>query len=127
MDIINTIEHLRIYLLTSRGVGHSTLMKIGTNNYKRDKFVLCSERRIGESLGLRKSETLSMDSLQTLRGDNRPMVMDNSALVQMFSDILLKVKELEAENISLRNELNNDRGMVIKPPEFYRNTHIWQH
>jgi len=54
-------------------------------------------------------------------------VMDNSALVQMFSDILLKVKELEAENISLRNELNNDRGMVIKPPEFYRNTHIWQH
>jgi len=127
MNIINKIEHLRIYLLTSRGVGHSTLMKVGTNNYRKDKFVLCSEQRVGDSLGLRRSEILSLGSLETLRSHNKPLAIDNSALVQIFTDILLKVKELENENISLRNDLNNDRSTTIKPPEFYRNTPIWQH
>ena len=117
MDIRTKLESLRIYFTTARGVGHTTLVKNGFDNYNSDKFILTTNMDRGHQFKCRTSEIVTLDSLHKLCACNRPMVVDNSVLIVLFSETLLELKKMDAK-LYLANkelqELENQHGNTSK-------------
>jgi hypothetical protein len=102
MNIKKKLETLLQYYLTTRQVGHTTLMKEGTNHYDKPFFVLCHSMVHGESLGFDVTNTISYGNPDKLRGHNRPLVIDNGVIPEILSDALMRIETLEEENEKLR-------------------------
>ena len=140
MDVKDTLDTIRVYFLTSRQVGHSTLMNVGTNNFDGDKLVLVRDRKHGDKMGLKRSEMVSLDSLHKLKGHNTPLAIDNGVLIEIFDQAVLKYVELENEakkerikfNLALkdldkaRSEIKKMRDQPIRT--FFKTIFgAWQH
>lgn len=106
MNIKDKLDTIRVYFLTSRQAGHSTLMNVGTNNFNGDKLVLVLDKRHGDEMGLKTSEMVSLDSLHKLRGHNAPLVIDNGVLIEIFDQSLLKYIDLENDARKERIKFN---------------------
>lgn len=82
------------YYLITRNVGHTTLMKEGTDNFKKDKLVLCVDVKHGHNMKIKPSEMVTLHSLDRLRSCNKPLVMDNYTLITIFELMLSKYDKL---------------------------------
>jgi len=122
MNITHTLEELRAYLIMTRGVGHTHLMKVGTNNFRTDKAVLCLDKSTGMNMGLRNSEVISLNNMTSLRGHPTPLVVDHSALIEIMNKTLVRLSELESEIVKLRVE-NNDLMHKVDKNLYYGNTY----
>lgn len=107
MNIKKKLETLVQYFVSTRQVGHTTLMKEGTNHYDKPFFVLTHSMAHGESLGFDVTNTISYQNPDKLRGHNRPLVIDNGVMTEILSDALMRIEALEEENQKLqkRNQL----------------------
>ena len=95
MNIKQKLEFLKAYYEVTRNVGHSTLMRKGTEKYKRNKLVLAYTKECGFDFGLKPHEIVSWQNLNDLVGHNAPLAIDNVAMFKMLEETLDYIKELE--------------------------------
>ena len=101
MKIKKQLEGLLHYYMATRTVGHTTLLKKGTDNYDKPFCVLTHNIDAARSLGFSPKNTVSLLSLDRLRGSSRPMVIDNGAMIEILVDALMRIEALEEENKKL--------------------------
>lgn len=104
MKIQKKIEMLLHYYSTTRKAGHSTLLKEGTKHYDKDFLVLAWHKSDYDFLEIKPQQVVSWDNLDILRGNNKPMVIDNGVLFEILGDVLMKIESLEEENEELVKE-----------------------
>lgn len=107
MKVKEKLRSLLTYYETSRQIGHTTLMKIGTNNYEKEKLVLSYNMSHGDNLGFKRNEIVSWQNLERLCGHRKPMVIDNWTLSVILSDTLKEIEKLEEENRKLLEQKRN--------------------
>ena len=140
MKIEDGLKEIIDYYRTTRQIGHTTLMKVGTNDFNRDKLVLVLGRDHGDSMGIKRSEMVTLDNLQKLRGSNAPLVIDNGVLIEIFDQTYLKVDSLKEETkrhksnyITTRKELSQSEYKVYNMRShpfktFFKTIFgLWQH
>jgi len=106
MTIKEKIETIIMYMATNRQAGHSTLMRVGTDNFQRDKFILTKNLKQGDQYKCLRSEIVSLGSLGKLRGHDRPLAIDNHALVTIFDQAVSELTEQEEEIKTLKENIN---------------------
>lgn len=104
MKVKEKIRQLLIYYGTCRRVGHTALMKEGTNHYEKEKLVLTHTMAHGEDLGFNHNEIVSWQNLEKLCGHSKPMVIDNYALFTILTETLKEIEKLEEENRKLMGQ-----------------------
>jgi hypothetical protein len=109
MIIEKVLTELATYFRSTRQIGHSTLMNVGTNNYNKPKRVLVLDRSHGDTMGLRRSEMVGMGDLEKLRGIHVPLVIDNGALLEIFDQAVLKYAQLQSEADGQRAQYLNKK------------------
>lgn len=105
MDIITKLNVLYQYYKLTRGVGHTTLMKKGVENFDKDTLILTPNMNAGEVLGFNKDQIVTWNSLNKLRGHNKPLAIDNGTMMIILEDV---IKELQNEK-KKTNEKKNKR------------------
>lgn len=95
MNIKETLRFINTYFQINRGVGHTRLMNIGTDNYQKDKLVLCNTMDEGDKMKLRRSEIVSLNSLERFRSRNCPLIIDHHALEILFTKAIEEIEKLE--------------------------------
>lgn len=124
--IFDKLLTLHFYYTTTRGNGHTALMKEGTKHYQGDKLVLVGKMHEHKNTETKLCETISLDSLDKLRGSDRPLAIDNHALAIIFDDSMTEMLNLEGEINTLRQdklhylltvqELRNEINTMKKNP-----------
>jgi hypothetical protein len=105
MTIQKKLSDLLFYYETTRGIGHTTLMKKGTDNYGDNKCVLTFNMEHGEVMGFNPKEIVTLQSLDRTRGAARPMAIDNGTMMVLLTETLKEFGKLERENIELKSKL----------------------
>ena len=100
MKIKEKLEIIRHYYATTRQVGHTTLMKEGTNNTDK-KFVLVF-KKLGKVFGCDEKDQVSWNNLKRLIGEDRPMVIDNGVVWLMLNEAIKEIERLEEDSINLQ-------------------------
>ena len=95
MKIKEKLEILRHYFDSTRQVGHTTLLKDGTNNYNRDKLILTYKKEEHTFFNNKPSEIISWGNLNALRSHKKPLVVDNGVLWLMLNETIKYIDELE--------------------------------
>jgi len=127
------LHELYNYYLINRNVGHTTLMKVGTNDFNREKLVLCVDMKHGRDMGLLRSEIVTLNSLDRLIGNNKPLVMDNYTLIEIFSQTVSTYNRLKEETSKAQDEQfkleRQVRSMKSQPFRTFFKTifGLWQH
>jgi hypothetical protein len=104
MKIEKKLAELIGYYSFNRNVGHTALLKEGSKHYDKGKFILASSKHNWDFLECEPNEVISLQNLETLRGHSKPMVIDNDALIEIFSEALMRIEALEKENKELRKK-----------------------
>ena len=103
MDIERVLEELSAYFVSSRQVGHTTLMKRGTSNFEQKKRVIVHNMSYGRDLGVPKNEIVTLNSLERLRGCDLPLAIDNCSLTTIFTKSLERYRQLENDRERMRS------------------------
>ena len=103
MNIKKKLETIIQYYQSTRQVGHTTLMKKGTDNYDKPFFVLTYSMVHGETMGFDVTNTISYQNPDKLKGHTRPLVIDNAVIPEILGDALMRIEALEQENEKLKN------------------------
>lgn len=112
MNITEKIKELLQYYLVNRKVGHTTLLKHGIDNFGyRDQkfFVLCKNMVDHTFFGVKSKNVVSWCNIEKLRGYNRPIAIDNGAMIELLSESLSelsKIETLEKQNKELLKKVD---------------------
>lgn len=102
MNIKKKLEELLIYYHSTRGKGHSTLVKNGVENSPSGEFfVLVHKMDCPVFDSFHPNEKISLHNLEKLRGHTKPLAIDNAALMELFSESLMRIEALEEQNKKL--------------------------
>lgn len=101
MKIKKQLEDLIYYYMATRAVGHTTLLKKGTDNYDKPYCVLTHNTEAGSVLGFDRKNIITLNSLDRLRGSARPMAIDNGAMIELLINAIMRIENLEEENKKL--------------------------
>ena len=101
MKVIEKLRMLRDYFEMTRNVGHTTLMKEGTNNYKRDKLILAPKKEYYSFFECKSSEVISWDNLNALIGHKKPLIIDNGTMWVLLNESLKEITKLEKDSEQL--------------------------
>lgn len=112
MNITEKIKEILQYYLVNRNIGHTTLLKHGIDNfgyYDQKFFVLC--RSMGDYIFLstKSKNIVSWNNIEKLRGYNRPLAIDNGAMIELLSESLSelsKIETLEKQNKELLKKVD---------------------
>lgn len=99
MDIRNELENLCAYYASTRGVGHTDLIKKGTDLYDKENKhynVICSNIDLAKREWGHKGKSLNHVGV-SIKGTDAPLVFDNSAIVILLQEAINKIDELEKE------------------------------
>lgn len=107
MDIKEKLEILRNYYVATRQVGHTTLMKEGTDNYEREKLVLTYNKNHGAELGIKPQQVISWYNLN-INGYSAALAIDNGTMQIMLEETLKYINELEND----RRKLNKIKSII---------------
>jgi hypothetical protein len=126
MKIFDKLLTLHFYYATTRGKGHTALMKEGTKHYQGDKLVLVGKMHEHKNTETLLCETISLDSLDKLRGSNKPLAIDHHTLTTIFDESMTEMLNLSSEINTLRQdklhyllkiqELKNEINTMKKNP-----------
>lgn len=108
MKIKQKLETLLHYYISTRQVGHTTLLKEGIENYKKDKLILSFNKVDHTFLNVKPSEIISWKGIQShsLNGYNKPLAIDNGAMYILLEETLAEIDRLENKNDSTNNTQN---------------------
>ena len=104
---MNITEELLNYYDHNRGVGHTELLKKGTEKYNQKFYLVASNFNHARDLIKQSNNqnaiplTLSDIGSYKLRGTCYPMALDNSAIILLLRDTSYQVNKLLDENIEL--------------------------
>ena len=105
MDIKIKLGTLVSYYEHTRRAGHTTLMKEGINNYQGDKILVAYKLEQGKIILDRKTDDVkivSVNNIESLIGDNKPITFDNYALQTIFEEAYNEISRLRDEVSSLK-------------------------
>ena len=91
MGIVEKLDALR-NALGLRGVGHTTVMRQGSDNI--DCVVVAHDARWGKEIAKRY---VTLDTLERLRGLNLPVFVDNHALILLFGGAIDEIDRLKTK------------------------------
>jgi hypothetical protein len=107
MKTIEKLNELLAYYYATRQCGHTMLMKEGTEHYDREILVLARDMSAGDNLNLNSKQIVSWSSnLDKLRGQNKPLAIDNGTMMIILRETLLEFELLEDENETLKKQRN---------------------
>lgn len=112
MKIQEELAKLLFYYEATRNVGHTTLMKKGTDNYDGQKYVLTINMNHGTEMNLDSKEIISLQNLDKLRGSSRPIAIDNETMRVILAETLKEFDKLEKENQELNDKINLIRKII---------------
>jgi hypothetical protein len=96
MDFVKIAGRLLSYYYCNRGVGHSQSMMKGVVG--TECFVLVPSRHIGNMLRIRRDKIVSLNELpEKLAGEQKPIVLDHTALTMVIEGLLLRIDKLEGD------------------------------
>ena len=100
-DIKNTLYNLLHYYDVTRQRGHTTLMMEGAKD--KDCLLFCHTIAMGERLKKqyrnKKATVITPGNIdRILRGNNRPIAIDNAVMYTILSDSLAEICRLEEIN-----------------------------
>ena len=111
MKIEKKLEKLLNYYLETRQVGHTTLMKEGTNHYDKDFFVLTMNMQHGDAIELKPKNIISWQNIDRLIGHNKPLAIDNGTMTELLIDAIMRIEALDEENKKL---IKDSKKIYIK-------------
>jgi len=102
MKIEEKLRILRDYYYFTRNVGHTSLMKDGTKNYLKEKFILGYKKENFGELECKPLEMISWDNLNALKGYKKPLVIDNSVMLSLLNGALEEISSLQKDRSKLK-------------------------
>lgn len=105
MKIKDKLKTLCNYYNFTRKVGHTTLLRKGTDNFEEDKLILAYNKHCHTHLNQPPDNVVSLSNLNSLRDKRTPLVIDNDALSMILADSLNEIERLEAEIIKYKRAL----------------------
>lgn len=98
MDTITTLADIRDYLTANRQIGHTTAMVRGAQNVD-SVIVLAANHHSGELINkqLPNATVIPITNIRAIRGKQKPMVIDNFALLSLCDDALAEIKRLQKQ------------------------------
>ena len=123
MHITEKIEILMNYYDSTRQVGHTTLMKMGVNNFDKEKLILSYNKEHGAELNVDPKEVISWYGLDNLKRHNAPLAIDNGVMWVMLSETLEYIRMLEKsiEKLNKRNIMKLDFNKLASIEASYKN------
>lgn len=109
MTIKEKLITLFNYYEATRGVGHTTLMKDGFDNYPDKKILLTCHYSHSQQLKAKKDEIVTWNNMEKLRGHKRPLAIDNGTIIEILNETIGEIDRLEKEIERLKT-----------PPRFLR-------
>lgn len=109
MDIINKLETLIQYYSSTRGVGHTRSMLEGALH--TDCLVVTPNLGISKTFSDKGLKCVALNNLEygSLRGCKKPIVFDNSSILEICSDSLHHIAELKIKH---KKELEISKSLV---------------
>lgn len=92
--IKNKLGIILNHFVSTRQVGHTTVMKEGVNAHP-ESLVLVHSSDNAKALKLDTSQIVSLNTLERLRGSKKPLVIDNAAMYSLLSETLHYISSLE--------------------------------
>ena len=102
-DIKSKLKSIVDLYTVLRQCGHTTAVLEGAKN--TNAIVITHHNGMGDyidELTENKVKTVSINSLERLRGMRTPIVFDNAALMELASDALREINKLESTITSLK-------------------------
>jgi hypothetical protein len=105
MTIQKKLSDLLFYYESTRRIGHTTLMKKGTDNYGDNKCILAFNMEHGNNMGFKPKEIITLQNLDRTKGSSRPMAIDNGTMIVLLTETLKEFGKLEREIIEYEDKL----------------------
>lgn len=104
MKIKEKLQALKDYYENTRQVGHTTLLKEGTNNFMDKKFILAYKKEYSDFYGCKPEDIISWCRLNSdsLKGHKRPLAIDNGIMFELLRETLEEIEKLEQSNEKLQ-------------------------
>lgn len=96
-DVAARLQEIAQYYAFNRAVGHTWTMKHGVEN-SPECLVLTPTYAHGQSLRMEnpRARIVSLNSMERLRGQTLPLVVDHTALQSLASDAAQEIRRLRA-------------------------------
>ena len=118
MSNLDLLKAIRSLIGGLRGVGNTSLMRRGTDNYDREFFVISHSREYSEELlrGSKYGKAKTLYDINSLQGYSVPVVIDHHVLASSIANAINDI-EKKNEHISQMN-ITIDKLMTIT--EYYQ-------
>lgn len=114
MNTKDKLRTLHTYYFATRNTGHTQLLKEGIKRFKKDFFVLSDDTRDCLFLEIEPEQTISWKYMEKLKGHQRPIAIDNSAMISLLYDALHEIETLEEENERLREIMSSPMNEIFQ-------------
>lgn len=114
MKQIEKLKELMTYYNVTRQVGHTRLVKEGTEHYEGPKLILVYNMDHGANTFPKsnKDEIISWQNLKSLRGHHRPLAVDNGTMWGILGDSIEEIEKLQEELAEVRAKIEIIRKVI---------------
>jgi hypothetical protein len=114
MILLKNLKSL-IRILSTRQVGHTTLMQKGTNSYDKPFAIISIDKTSATELtkGSEFAEAVSIQNLDSLLGKNLPIAIENYTLTTVLRDSLYTIEKLTEHN-DLKQEIISELTTLVE-------------
>jgi hypothetical protein len=124
VNVKDQLHTLAQHLDTTRQAGHSTAVlraldpalaerHAGGKLEERHTRILCYDMRSADALNIADRNTVTLQSLDRLRGQNGPLLFDNGALWDLFSRAHRRIDELESSLSAAEDKLRRIAAALL--------------
>jgi hypothetical protein len=98
MDILSKLDILLCYYIATRAVGHTHTLIHGADEQTNGTVVLAVNMKYAEEIARQcyQATPVSWSGLERLRGQRKPLVIDNSAMLCLLSEAVVEITNLRA-------------------------------
>lgn len=111
MKTLEKLKLLQKYYITTRGSGHTTLMKEGVDNTE-EKLILCNKLEEHSSINCKPSEIVPWTNVARLIGQSKPLAIDNGAMLELLNNTIFELEELEDQKLELQQKINHIKKIL---------------
>lgn len=125
-------QHLMIwsYITEVRGKGKTSLLKKGIDDYDKSFHLLTVNREMGKNLTKnKKCNIITLNSIDNLRGSDKPLIIDQEAIAQLSFDTAKYLKDqsvLLDHIMSVSEQYQTAYHEYVRLTLEYMSTEWWQ-
>lgn len=105
MKILEKLELLAHYYESTRRVGHTTLVKQGTDTYDKPFLVLTYNAEGDPFTNVDRKNIISSQNPNRLRGEEKALAIDNGAMLTLLNESIEEIIKLQGENKQLKETI----------------------